>query len=920
MGLLSTTMPLIGRDHESRRIEELLDGLPERGGALMVNGAAGVGKSALLSEAADRARDRGMTVLSTTGVQAEANLPFAALHALLRPLLPLSEDLPSAQRAALRAVFGHSYEAAAPDRFLVALAILELLTDAAAEAPLLLIADDAHWLDRASADVLAFVARRVGMDPVVVLGSIRDDLDCPELSTSVDQLSLDRLDDEAARDLLQARFPELAPVVRERLLREAEGNPLALLELPAALSGSVREGETMLPRHLPLTERLERAFAARCAALPPVTRVLLQVAAADDSSVLTEIMRATEAAAGVCPRMTDLDPAVEAGLIHVEGPTVRFHHPLVRSAVYQKATVAERHAAHAALAEVLAEDPDRRVWHRAAAAVDRNPQVAVELEATAERAVRRGDLVTAATGYERAAALTTGGTRRGDLLLRAAEAATELGRSEQVRRLLREADALELGPVERARSLWLGDAFRTGSARNPSTVDSLVETAGTMAASGELDLALDLLSVAAARCRYGDLTGETVRRLVETTDRTGVSPEDPRRLHILANTAPVACGAEILGWLSAISTPDDPGLLHLLASAASTTGAFHLASTLCAAAAARLREQGRLGVLARVQTTRCWAAILVGDYPEAVMAAEEGARLAAETNQPASQMLTRTAHAALAALRGDHDVAEAMCARIESVALPRGAALNLALVQYVRAMSALGRGRHTEAYEQLHRVFEPADPAHHDLFASLDIGDLAEAAVHSDHKKEARALMRKAEQAAGLTPSPFLRVNLRCARALLADDAHAEAAFQYALADEELLRWPFFQARLHLSFGEWLRRQRRTAEARGPLRTARDAFDALGATPWSERARQELRAAGETSRWRDPGTLDVLTAQELQIVQMAAEGMSNREIGQRLYLSHRTVESHLYRAFPKLGITSRAQLPATLADPPRATG
>jgi ATP/maltotriose-dependent transcriptional regulator MalT len=399
-----------------------------------------------------------------------------------------------------------------------------------------------------------------------------------------------------------------------------------------------------------------------------------------------------------------------------------------------------------------------------------------------------------------------------------------------------------------------------------------------------------------------------------------VAPEDPRRLHILAFAAPVECGAEVLGWLSAINTPDDPGLLQLLASAASTTGAFHLSSTLCAAAAARLREQGRLGVLARVLCCRTWAAILIGDYPEAVMAAEEGARLAAETIQPTWQMQAWTAQAALAALRGDHDVAEALCTQIESVALPRGAAFNLALVQYVRGISALGQGRHGEAYEQLHRVFESADPAHHGLFAAFDIGDLAEAAVHSDHHTEARVLMRKAEEAAELTPSPFLRASLRCARALLADDAHAEAAFQYALADEELLRWPFFQARLHLSFGEWLRRQRRTAEARGPLRTARDAFDALGATPWGERARQELRAAGETSRWRDPGTLDVLTAQELQIVQMAAEGMSNREIGQRLYLSHRTVESHLYRAFPKLGITSRAQLAATLADPARATG
>ena len=905
------TLPLVGRDRERTVISRLLDDVRDAdagwGGALMVLGDHGVGKSALLADAADLARDRGFAVLHTAGVQSEANVPYAAMHQLLQPVLPWVESLPASQRDAIRAAFAMS-DAAAPNRFLIALAVLELLSEAAGERPLLLVADDAQWLDRCTADVLAFVARRVQWDPIVLLAAVGETHDGPLAVAGLPELILGALDEESARDLLHARFPELAPPVRERLLREAQGNPLALLELPSALSGSVREGESVLPPHLPLTERLERAFAARSTDLPAATRVLLQVAAADDSSVLTEIMRAAEAAAGVPPAMADLDAAVDAGLIRVDGLSVRFRHPLVRSAVYHAASVGERHAAHRALASTLADDADRRVWHRAAAATGWDPDTAAELEEAAGRFRKRGDLVTAVAGYERAASLTGDARRRGALLLRAAEAACELGRSELLRRLLREADALELGPAERARSMWLGDVFQSGSARDPARVDALVETAAARAAAGDRELALCLLSVAALRCRFGNLGGPTVARLLATADRSGARPDDPLLLNILSTAAPLERGAVVLSRLAVLEPPDDPDSLQLLASAANNTGAFHLATTLCAAAAARLREQGRLGVLARVQASRAWAAILAGDFPEALVSAEEGARLAAETRQPAWEMQASTAKAALAGLRGDHDAAERMAARIEGASLRRGAALNLAFVQYARGVSALGRGLHEEAYEHHRRIFEPGDPAHHDLFCSFGIADLAEAAVHCGRRHEARSLMREAEARARLTPSPWLRVALRYARALLADDEVADGVFKDAIGDEELLQWPFLQARLRLAYGEWLRRQRRAAESRAPLRAARDAFDALGVCPWGERARQELRAAGETSPGRDLVTLDVLTAQELQIVQMAAEGLSNREIGQRLYLSHRTVESHLYRAFPKLGITSRAQL------------
>jgi DNA-binding CsgD family transcriptional regulator/tetratricopeptide (TPR) repeat protein len=915
-----TAVPLVGRDRERDTISRLLEGVHDRGGALVVAGEAGAGKSALLAAAAGMAADRGMLVLSTAGVQSETNLPFAALHQLLRPVLAQVSNLPAMQREAMQAAFAMT-DAAVPDLFLIALATLELLSEVAGGSPVVLIADDAQWLDRSSADVLTFVARRVEWDPIAVLASVRAGHDSPLVAASLPGLRLRGLADRPAQDLLDAHFPGLAPAVRERLLKEAEGNPLALLELPTALSSGARGGEAVLPRHLPLSVRLERAFAARTAALPATTRVLLQVAAAGDGSVLAEIMEAARIVAGVRPVAEDLDPAVGAGLIQVGGPVVRFRHPLVRSAVYQAATVAERHAAHAALAGVLAGDPDRRAWHRAAAVVGKDPTVATELEEAAGRARRRGDLITAVAGYERAAALTEDPRRRGELLLRAAEVASELGRSEMVRRLLREADALELGPRERAWSMWLADAFPGGSARDPAPVHALAETARAMIADGDSDLALSLLSAAARRCYWGDLSGQPVADVLDAADRAGIVPDDPRLLYIQAYAAPLERGATVLGQLARLDLPGEPGALQLLAFAATLTGAFDRALPLSGAAAARLREQGCLGVLAQVLPIQSWAAIMVGaNYPAAVTAAEEGARLAAETTQPLREMQAWLAQATIAALRGDHAAAEDLAARIERTALPLGAASNLALVQYARGLSALGRGRHEEAYGQLRRVYEPGDPAHHHLFVSFDIGDLAEAAAHSGHRDEAHTIMGHVESLARQTPSPWVYAALRYARAVLAGDEEAEAAFRDAAGDEGMARWPFLRARLQLAFGEWLRRQRRTTESRAPLRAARDAFDALGVTPWGERARQELRAAGETSRRRARVALDVLTPQELQIVQMAAEGLSNREIGQKLYLSHRTVESHLYRTFPKLGITSRTQLLDVLGSPMEPPG
>ncbi|HEY2654330.1 MAG TPA: LuxR C-terminal-related transcriptional regulator, partial [Solirubrobacteraceae bacterium] len=837
-----------------------------------------------------------------------------------RPVLAHVDHLALRQRDALMAAFG-MIDTPAPDLYLIAMAALELLSDAATGSPVVLIVEDAQWLDPPTADVMAFVGRRVESDPIVLLAAIRDGYEDSPLDSGLPELDLDRLADRPARELLGARFPDLAPAVRERVLNEAAGNPLALLELPLALGSQGREGG-VLPISLPLTSRLEQAFASRAAELPSATRAVLQVAAADDGDVLAEILGAAEIVGGVKQTVEAVVPAIEAQLVEVDGHTIRFRHPLVRSAIHQAASVAEHHAAHAALAQVLAHDPDRRVWHRAAAALGTDPEVALELEQAAGRAQRRGAGVLAVAAFERAADLTNEPARRGALLLRAAVSASELGRSELVVRLLREADSLELTSHDRARWTWLVAAFRQGNGGDPARVRILVETAARMLAERDTDLALDLLSVAAFRC-FASEPGEQARReVLLVADQIGACSSDPRLLLIQAYTAPVERGSLVIDRLTHVTPSTDRDAFYLLGRAAQVVGAFDRASALLATSAARLREQGRLGLLAQVLVSRASAAARLGDWSIAVPAAAEGGRLAGETGQPLWQAGAQAAAAMVAALRGEQTLVEELTGEAERFALPAGATAILAQVQVARGWSALGQGRHADAYDQLRRLFDPGDSAYHRMLRCWALGDLAEAAAHSDHRDEARSVMGELEPMARQTRFPLLHVGLSYARPLLAAEGDAEPLFRAALGTD-MTRWPLYRARLQLAFGEWLRRQRRTAESRPPLRAARDAFDALGIGPWGERARQELRASGESSRRRTPDTLDELTAQELQIVQMAAAGLSNREIGQRLYLSHRTVESHLYRVFPKLGVTSRAQLPGVLgpgtSESPSAT-
>lgn len=430
-----------------------------------------------------------------------------------------------------------------------------------------------------------------------------------------------------------------------------------------------------------------------------------------------------------------------------------------------------------------------------------------------------------------------------------------------------------------------------------------------MRAMDERSLAVDLLLAAASRCYWGNLR-EAGREVVLAADSLGPAADDQRLLFVQALAAPIDRATVVFGELERTARPDDAAGLSLRGMAVCVCGAFHQALPLLSVAAERLREQGRLPMLAQVQTIRAWAALEVGDFAVAIPAAEESARLWSESEAPSTAPVRHkglAARAMIAALRGDTPAVETLTAEAERLAQPRGVALLLSLAQYARGLLELGQGRHDEAYEELRRIGEPGDPASHHATMCHSIGDFAEAAVRSGRRALAATRVGELEPLGQRASSPWFQVQLLLARVHLAAGDEAQEVFEDALS-RDLTGWPLIRPRIELAYGEWLRRSRRRRESRAPLRAARDTFDALGVTAWAERARRELRASGEVSQRRQPDSLDELTPQELQIVQMAAQGLSNREIAQRLYLSHRTVESHLYRAFRKLGVTSRAQL------------
>jgi DNA-binding CsgD family transcriptional regulator len=901
------TPGLVGRDDVLNSLEHVLADVEDRiGGAVIIRGGTGIGKSAIIEAVRARADARGMRTLLTTGVPSEANLPFAGLHQLVQPLLNQLETLPAPQRDALEAAFGRS-DTVAPDLFHVALATLELLSDAAAEGPMLLIAEDATWLDGPTLDVLGFVARRLRSDPIVLVLAVRDADGDALARAGLSEIVLGPLDDACSRALLDAHALELSPEARERVLAEAAGNPLALIELPKALAPESMSA-TQIPHPLPLTARLERSFVSRVADLPSETRTLLLIAAADESLVLDDVLRAGELVGISTSPAAGLAPAIAARLISIDDARIQFRHPLIRSAVYEAAGVQERLRVHEALASVLEGDSDRSVWHRAAATIGHDDEVASSLEEAAERAQRRGATMVAVAALERAATLHRDGARRAVLLLRASELAADLGRRAEVDALLRQAERSQLGAREQSRALIAEEILGTTRLDDVPRTLELIVRAEQARLEGEEQLARTLLVWAATRCVWGNHPLEVSAAVLRVADQVQAPVGDPWLLGMLAYVGPSdrrAAVAEQLADQTRASA--DVETARFLGSAALLLGDFHAACGFLSAAADGYRAQARLGMLPRVLVVGAWAAAFIGEWDLARSQNDEGMRLATETGAELWLTTGLAVDAIVQALQGSPDEAERLAVQAISDATPLGARFVVALAQLARGLAALARGRPDDAYELLRAIIDPSDPFSHHVVRFWAIGSFAEAALHSGRVDEGRRLIDDLKAEAARIPSTIVEVGLSFSHAVLADDDEAEERFRQALA-ADLSHWPAQRARLLLAYGAWLRRRRRRADSRAPLRAARDAFDALGATPWGERAREELRASGETSRARTPLARDQLTPQELQIAQMAAQGLTNREIGRQLFLSHRTVGSHLYRIYPKLGVTSRTDL------------
>lgn len=903
--------PLLqGREQDIALLDHLLDRIDQGGSTLVISGEPGIGKSALLNVAQHRFYQRGFCVLSMTGVLAEVHLPFAALEQALRPLMKRTTGLVPRQRTALQAAFGMHSESEAPDIFLVALATLSLLTQSAVHEPILLVADDAQWLDHATFDVLAFIARRLSADPVLLLVAMRDGFNRSLGDASTLRLRLSGLDDGDAERLLDTYAPGLSPSLRSRFLKEASGNPLALLELPR----SERASDALDKPWLPLTERLELAFSNRLSDLPAKARTLLFVAAENDETSLHEILRAGEKLLGEPVRVDALSSAVAAKLIEIDGMDVRFRHPLVRSAIHQACDLATRQNIHAALAATVSDQLDRQLWHRAAATIGPDDELAGDYDRMASRALQRGAVAMAIEILETAARLSNTAKAKSDRLLWAAELAADLGQPELLDSLLRLADVDESDQLAAARIGWCREISQPPTVNDPAKIPALVGLAAQAQAAGANDLAGNLLWRAAQRCWWSNASSELRTAVLAAANKLVLPETDARLIAISAYAEPLQLGADIFKKLQRLSRTSgvDPSIARILGSTANVIGAFDLGVSFLTGSAAALRDQGRLSDLARVLFTQASAEMEVGDWMGAMREAEESARLAEETGGPLWIAAATIVKAKLSGMLGDPERSEAYAAQAERLLLPLGASFLLAILQIARGVSAIGAGRHWEAYAHLRRLFVPADPAFNSGIQFFALADFVEAATFSGNAETARGVIEEIERVSGSTRVPWVETMLHYGKALLAAPDEAERFFLQGLGPAAK-NWPFLRGRFLLAYGAWLRRQRRSADARAPLREARDIFDALGASPWSARAREELRASGESSRRRTENVWETLTPQELHVAQLAVEGLSNKEIGAKLYLSHKTIAYHLHRIFEKTGVTSRSGLRPILA-------
>jgi DNA-binding CsgD family transcriptional regulator len=876
-----------------------------RGRALLIRGEVGVGKSALLDYLVGRST--GYRVVRAAGVEAEMELAFAGLHQLCGSMLDLRDRLPGPQRDALAVAFGYS-AGSPPDRFLVGVAVLNLLALVSEDRPLLCVIDDAQWLDQTSALALTFVARRLLAERVGVVFSVREPAGGPTWR-GLPALRIGGLGNEDARALLDSVVPgRLDEQVRDRIVAETRGNPLALLELPRGLTAAELAGGFGLPDAQPLASQIERSFALRVGSLPAPTRKLLLTAAAEPVGDVTLLRRAT--------RLLDLpmsaaSPAEAAGLIEF-GVRVRFRHPLVRTAIYRAATPADRHDVHRALAEATdpAVDPDRRAWHRAHAAADPDEDVAADLVASAGRAQRRGGVAAAAEFLRRATELTPDAATRATRALAAAEAELSCGAFEIALKLLLVAEEGPADELHRARVNLLRAQIAFASGPDKAAPRLLLEAARRLEPL-DSGLARDAYREAMGAARLVDGAGvlEVARAVLAAPKPTPHRPGDLLLDGLaVAQTDGYRDAVPLLkDALRAFRTEETPGAgdrpwLWLAAITAARLWDDESWSVLTARHVRVARAVGDLGALPLTLNSLAVVHLFAGE-PAAAGALVAEVQAIGEATGAA---LAPYGALALAAWRGDEAFALPLIEASMADAVARGEATGVMVTHWAQSVVMNGLARYQDAVAAARTAVGYAIESG---VVYWSMSELIEAAVRSGRTDLAASTHERLTAITEASGTDWALGVLARTGALLATGSAADALYRQAIELLGRTRIRTELARAHLLYGEWLRRENRRQDARDQLRSAHDILTAAGADAFAERARHELAAAGEPIAERAPRASDTLTPQEAHIAGLAGDGLTNAEIGAQLFLSPHTVEWHLRKIFTKLGVTSRRQLP-----------
>src|SRR5215208_4544469 len=912
------TRELLGRRSECDAFDRLLANVRAgQSAVLVVRGEAGVGKTALLRCLIDGAS--GCRIARAVGVESEMELPFAGLHQLCGPMLDRLDRLPAPQRDALATAFGLS-AGDPPDRFLVGLAVLSLLSDVAEERPLVCVVDDAQWQDRASAQTLGFVARRLLAESVGLVFAVREPIPAPDLA-GLPELVVGGLDEGDASALLHSAIPgRLDERVRDRIVTEARGNPLALLELPRGLTSAELAGGFGIPQPvMPLANRIEQSFLRQLESVPSETRRLLLTAAAEPVGDVPLLWRAAE---WLGLGIDAAAPAQAAGLIDL-GARVRFRHPLLRSTVYRAATFPERQEVHRALAEATDPDtdPDRRAWHRAQAASGPDEAVAGELQRSADRAQARGGVAAAAAFLARAAELTPDPAERGRRALAAAQAKFDAAASDTALELLATAELAPLDELQRARLERLRAELvfaRTRGSDAPALLLDAARRLEPLDAAMARETHLEAMAAAMFAGRLGD--GPGVREAAEAAQDAPAAPQPPRAIDLLldglatrftddylAGVPPVRKALDAFCRVDGL-TARDVRWLWLACRLAQDLWDDELWQVLATRGVRLAREAGALAVLPIAATYRASLYVHAGAFDAAASLIDEADAITHATGMAP----LKYASLMLAAWRGKEADGFALIESGRNEATARGEGMGLGVVDWATALLYNGRGRYAEALAAAERGCGHDDVG---LFA-WSLVELVEAGARSGATDVAAAALERLSERTRASGTDWALGIEAGSRALLSEGSDAEAHHREAVERLERCRGVVHLARARLLYGEWLRRENRRVDARGELRAAYDQFDRIGAEGFAERARGELLATGETAPRRTVETRDVLTPQEAQIARMASDRQTNPEIGAKLFISPRTVEYHLRKVFTKLDVSSRKELHDALAGMP----